>query len=595
LYYGYDPVADAPVQQGTATKVVQTLTDTKNSQTDNILTYKNSFKSHNLTVIAGATTYAHQISLNQTWVLPTDASQPIPFNKRFWYPSAWPYTEVSNDPNKTFSYNYQPNWTVGFFGRALYNFDQKYYLNASIRRDGSSDFLPNNRWGTYWTVGAAWELSKEKFMQGQKIFDFLKLKGSAGTLGDQAVPTGIYYPSYPGVNSTGQTVWPNPTGGFIFNTIYQKAYIARPDLHWETVHQHEFGLELEAFQRRLHFEGTYFDRKTIGAMGYYYVGQYQQLENLVDIQNRGEEFTASWTEAINRDLSISLSGNITFIQNKVLKFDDPSFTYIDVTSQNNGEQDSRTIVGQPIGEFYGYIVKGVYQSYADILASPIQSSLGAVRPGDLKYADISGAGGKADGVIDSHDRTYIGNPSPKFTYGGSLNVNYKEFNLGVDIGGVWGNKIFRAWGSLESPYQRVNYAAFQLDAWHGPGTSNWTPLLSQGDRSNYVGSTYSIENGSYARIRNVQLGYNVPQRIFSKSSFVKAVRVYVNVQNLITWKNNSGYTPEYGGQPQFSSLQSSNTVNGAAISYPPNPLQFGIDTGNGAIPRIISGGFSVTF
>jgi len=289
LYYGYDPSTDAPVIVNAQTKVVQGLTDLRNMQTDNLLTYKNSFQNHNLTVIAGATSYSHNIGYNQMWVVPTDNSQPIPFDKRFWYPSAWPYTEVTNDPNKTYSYNYQPNFTAGFFGRALYNYDQKYYLNASVRRDGSSSFLPAHQWGTYWTVGAAWELTRESFMAGQKTFDFLKLKGSAGTLGDQAVPTGVYYPSYPGLLANGQTVWVNPAGGFITNTTYKKAYIANPDLHWETVHQYEFGVELEAFQRRLHFEATYFRRKTDGAMGLYTVADGQKLENLVDIENKGQE------------------------------------------------------------------------------------------------------------------------------------------------------------------------------------------------------------------------------------------------------------------------------------------------------------------
>ncbi|MDP4255110.1 MAG: SusC/RagA family TonB-linked outer membrane protein [Bacteroidota bacterium] len=601
LYYGYDPGSNTPTLVGTQTKVVQGLTNTKNTQTDNILTYKNSFQNHNLTLIGGATTYSHNINYNQEWVVPLDPSQPIPFDSRFWYPSAWPNSEVTNDPNKTFSYQNQPNWTVGFFGRALYNYDQKYYLNASIRRDGSSDFLPANRWGNYWTLGAAWELTKEDFMAGQRAFDFLKLKASAGTLGDQAVPTGVYYPSYPGVVSNGQTVWPLPNqqgyggAGFITNSSYGKAYIANPNLHWETVQQYEAGVELEAFQRKLHFEATYFNRKTNGAMGLYPVSGVNQLENLVNIRNTGQEFTASWNQPVNKDLNINVSGNITFVQNKVLGFEDPSFTYIDATSQNNGEQDSRTIAGQPVGEFYGYIVKGVFQSYSQILGSPVQSSLGQVRPGDLIYADIAGPGGKPDGVIDSKDRTYIGNPTPKFTYGGSINVNYKAFSLGVDIGGVWGNKIFRAWGSLEAPYVRANYAGFQLDAWHGPGTSNWTPLLSTGDRVNYVGSTYSIENGSYARIRNLQIAYSIPARVFSPSSAIKGLRVFVNAQNLITWKNNSGYTPEFGGFTQYNALQSSNTLGGAAVTFPPNPLQFGIDQGGGAIPRIITGGVSVTF
>jgi len=602
LYYGYDPGLDAPVLVGTQTKVVQGISDAKHTQTDNILTYKNNFKNHNLTVIAGATTYSHNLNYSQQWAVPLDPSQPIPYDKRLWYPSAWPNSEVTNDPNKTFSYQYQPNWTVGFFGRALYNYDQKYYLTASIRRDGSSDFLPANKWGNYWTVGGAWELSKENFMAAQKTIDFLKLKGSIGTLGDQAVPPGVYYPSYPGVVSNGQTVWPRPTSdgvggaGFITSSSYAKAYYPNPDLKWETVHSYEFGVELEAFQRRLHFEATYFHRKTDGAMGLYPLNNVNILENLVNIQNVGEEFTASWNQSITRDLTLNIGGNITFVQNKVLSFNDPSFVYVDYSSQNNGEQDSRTAIGQPVGMFYGYKVKGVFQSYAQILASPVQSSLGQVRPGDLMYEDLSGSTpGKPDGVIDSKDRTYIGNPSPKFTYGASLNVNYKAFSLGVDIGGVWGNKIFRTWGSLESPYQRVNYAGFQLDAWHGPGTTNWTPLLSQGDRVNFVGSTYSIENGSYVRLRNIQLGYTVPARVFAHSTSIKGLRIYVNAQNLVTWKNNSGYTPEYGGFTQYAAYQSGNTLGGAAITFPPNPLQFGIDAGGGAIPRIISGGLTATF
>jgi len=584
LYYGYDPGTDAPVQMTQSTKVVQGLTNLKNAQTDNVATYKTNFGLHNLTVLAGATTYSHNISYDQLTAIPSDPAYQIPNNSRFWYPSAWAFSHIPDDPTQTFSYNFQPNWTAGFFGRALYNFDQKYYLNASIRRDGSSDFLPANRWGTYWTLGAAWEMTKEKFMENQNFFNMLKLKGSAGTLGDQAVPAGVYYPVYPGLTSNGTTVFGNT-----ISTIYGASYVPSNNLHWETVHSYEFGLEFDALQHHLHFEGTYFHRKTDGAMGLFNIAGKQQLENLVNIQNKGEEFTASWNQSFSRDLSLNLSANITFLQNKVLGFNDPSFVYIDYTSQNNGEQDSRTIVGQPVGEFYGYIVTGVFQSYAQILKSPSQSSLGAVRPGDLMYADLNN-----DGVVDAKDRTYIGNPSPKFTYGASANLSYKNFNLSADLGGVWGNKIFRAWGSLESPYQRVNYAAFQLDAWHGEGTSNWTPLLSQNDRVNYVGSTYSIENGSYVRIRNLQLGYSFPQNFFSKSSFIKAFRIYINAQNLITWKNNSGYSPEYGGFVQYNAVQSTG-VGSASLSFPPNPLQFGIDQGGGAIPRIISGGLTITF
>ena len=173
--------------------------------------------------------------------------------------------------------------------------------------------------------------------------------------------------------------------------------------------------------------------------------------------------------------------------------------------QNNGSAEARTVAGQPIGSFWGYVVEGIYQSNVDIEKSPSAADLGAYRPGDFKFKDVNG-----DGVITTDDRTFIGNPTPDFTYGTSVNVAWKGLSLAVDFNGVYGNEIFRTWGSLESPFQRVNYAADKLGAWNGAGTSNWVPLVSQGDRFNYNGSTYNIEDGSYFRIRNVQLGYGIP-------------------------------------------------------------------------------------
>jgi hypothetical protein len=242
-------------------------------------------------------------------------------------------------------------------------------------------------------------------------------------------------------------------------------------------------------------------------------------------------------------------------------------------SQNNNTAISLTEPGMPIGFFYGYVVDGLYQSYNDILSSPNASALGAYRPGDFKFKDISGPDGKGpDGKITSDDRTKIGDPSPKFTYGGSATLNYKGLSLGIDIGGVYGNSIFRTWGSLESPFQRVNYSAEKLARWNGPGTSNWVPILSQADRFNYTGSTYNIEDGSYVRIRNIQLAYSFSNSLLSRVS-VKSLRIFLNFQNPKTWKHNLGYTPEYGG----------------------DATSFGYDTGGGAIPAVSTVGLNVTF
>ena len=260
------------------------------------------------------------------------------------------------------------------------------------------------------------------------------------------------------------------------------------------------------FKTRLHFEAVYFD-KTHEQLNDVCTKVFpgllpDELINGGSLRNWGEEFSGAWNQRFSKDLSLNISGNITFLKNKVISLSQDLPTgVLDVTSQNNGEAISETKPGLPIGYFKGLVVTGVYQSYADILKSPSEASLGTARPGDLKYKDVNG-----DGVIDASDRTFIGNPSPKFMYGANITLNYKGFNLGVDIGGVYGNQVYRTWGALESPFQRVNYASFELARWHGAGTSNWVPILSQADRINYVGSTYSIENGSYFRIQEYPVG-----------------------------------------------------------------------------------------
>jgi hypothetical protein len=237
------------------------------------------------------------------------------------------------------------------------------------------------------------------------------------------------------------------------------------------------------------------------------------------------------------------------------------------TFQNNGSAESRTEPGHPIASFYGYVVEGIYQSYADILRSPSAAAVGAYRPGDFKFKDVNG-----DGVITADDRTFIGNPTPDFSYGTSIDLTYKGLSLSIDMNGVYGSEIFRTWGSLESPFQRVNYAGDKINRWHGEGTSNWVPLVSQADRFNYNGSTYNIEDGSYFRIRNIQLGYSFGKPQIERFK-MSSLRIYANVQNLKTWKNNYGYTAEYGG----------------------DATAFGYDNAGGALPMVGTIGLNVTF
>lgn len=575
-YYAYNPKTDQPELYSAVTSVTEDDQDWRKYQQDYVLTYKKNFGEHGITATGGFTTYYYG-NFNRNGKATQNigsAGIPIPNNERFWYLSTG-----FEDPSTTTGGSSQSEYTtVSYLARVLYNFRNTYFLNASFRNDASSRLPPNNRDQKFWALGAAWDISKESFMDGQKFFNFLKLKGSIGVLGNQTASrldgTPLNYPFYPNLRQGNDAVTVfdiNPYTGA------REEYIANPELRWETIHAKEIGVELAAFQNKLHFEANYFNRTTKDLMTYVdrtSIGLPNKLENGGSIRNTGVELSATWSQNITNDLRLDVSGNITFMKNEVLSLStDLPTGYLSRGFQNNGSAESRTQVGHPIGSFYGYVVAGVFQSYADILASPNQSAVGAYGPGDLKFADINGPDGKGpDGKITADDRTFIGNPTPDFTYGTSINLSYKGFNLGIDLVGVYGNEVFRTWGSLESPFQRVNYPTEKLGSWTGPGTSNWTPIISQGNRINYNGSTYNIEDGSYFRVRNIQLGYNFSKNMISKLN-IQNLRLFVNVQNLKTWKHNLGYTPEFGG----------------------DATAFGYDNAGGAIPVVSTIGLNITF
>jgi hypothetical protein len=207
---------------------------------------------------------------------------------------------------------------------------------------------------------------------------------------------------------------------------------------------------------------------------------------------------------------------------------------------------------------------GIYQSNTEVARSP-ENTLFAVQAGDIKYKDING-----DGKITVDDRTIIGNPTPDFIYGGSISANFKGLDIGVDLQGVYGNEIFRAWN--QGTFADFNYLDDRLDRWNGPGTSNWEPILSTRRANNYQNSSYWIEDGSFFRIRNLQLGYTFGQTALERLK-IRSLRLYVNAQNLATFTNASGYTPEIGG----------------------SPIAFGVDNGTYPVPAIYSVGINLNF
>lgn len=563
LYYAYNPKNNTPYLASQATSVQENDQTYRKFQQDHILNYKKNFGAHGLTLTGGFTTYYFS-NFNRTGLTTQGISAtalPIPNDPRFWYINNGFGVSGGSSSSQTESS------TVSYLARALYNYKNKYFLNASYRNDGSSQIPPKNRYQPFWAVGAAWDLTKEEFMKRQNFFDFAKLKASIGVLGNQSTYgfSGNYL-FYPNLNTGNNAVF-----GTNLYTAATEQYVANPDLKWETVSAKEVGVELNAFKNRLHFEANYFSKTTNGLLSYIDrspLGLKPTLSNGGSVRNWGEELSATWNQNLSKDFSLNIGGNITFLKNKVLSLSpDLPGGFISRGFQNNGSAESRTIPGSPIGAFYGYVVEGIYQSYADIQKSPDASSIGAYRPGDFKFKDVNG-----DGKITADDRTIIGNPSPDFTYGGTVNLNYKGFSLGMDVVGVYGNEVFRTWGSLESPFQRVNYSAEKLNRWHGPGTSNWVPILGQGDRFNYNGSSYNIEDGSYFRIRNIQVGYSFARNLISGWK-VKDLKIFANVQNLKTFKHNLGYTAEFGGEA----------------------TAFGYDNAGGAIPVVTTIGINVNF
>lgn len=554
---GYTPVFDvynAEADQTTLysgnalTKVNQTKYDQQQLQQNILLTYDKTFGKHDFTALLGYERRELTFSSLSGSVSQYAEGDQIPNDPRWWYLNVYPYGDPTTRLANSEQYD---NASVSYLGRVLYNYDGKYLLNTSFRRDGSSDL--GGKFQNFWAVGAGWELSRESFMTNQKIFDYLKLKGSVGQLGNQY--TSLHYADSPNYVEGSTAVF-----GENLVPAYVLAYRNNPDLKWETVTSIEGGIEFKTLSNRLSVEANYFSKETEDMLTEVVTTTNSYYKNAGGFTSKGFEFLASWNDKVG-DFTYGLSANFTTLSNKVTNItvsDDDTIDYLI-------NEPTILAAGVPIGAFYGYVVEGVYQSYADILSAP-PSTLGNYDVGDLKYKDVNG-----DGQITPDDRQVIGKPTPDVTYGASLNLGYKNFSLSVDIQGVYGNEVYRDWGN-GSTYAQFNYRSARLNAWNGAGTSNWEPRLNDATGYNRLPSTYMIEDGSYVRLRNIQLAYDFAPELI-KELHISNLRIYVNAQNPVTWKHNSGFSPESGG----------------------SPIRFGIDTGGYPVPAITTIGLNATF
>ena len=519
------------------------------TQSDYLLTYTNTWGDHSLTATAGFTTYYNKLE-NLGAARAQGVGLVIPDNPDKWYVSIGDAGTSTNESTQ---------WeraTVSMLGRILYNYKGRYLFNGSFRRDGSSAFsYTGNQWQNFYSVGAGWLISEEEFMKDITWLDMLKLKGSWGTLGNQNLDRA--YPAEPLLSNAYSAVFGTPSAVY---PGYQLSYLPNATLRWEKVEAWEVGAEANFFRNRLHLEGVYYKKTTKDLLAEVpgISGTVPGIGNLGSIENKGIELAINWRDQIG-DWNYSIGGNLTTIKNKVLNLVQEGYSII-----SGDKSQSYTMAGFPIGYFYGYKVEGVYQNQAEIDNSP-KNTLATVTPGDLKFVDVDG-----NGEITPADRTMIGDPTPDVTYGINFSIGYKNWELGVDMMGQAGNEIYRTWDNYN--WSQFNFMKQRLNRWHGEGTSNSQPLLNMKHTINNLNSEYYIEDGSFFRIRNVQLAYNFDKTLLSRIG-VQALKLYANIQNLKTWKHNTGYTPELGG----------------------TAIAFGVDNGSYPMPVVYTFGFNLTF
>ncbi len=532
----YAPVYTATItQRNTVSKLAVSRNENRNWIIENTLTYDRRINDHSIKVLIGQGAQEYKfygISASVQNVPAGDGNQ---------------YLSLGTASTANVSDNGSLDRVSSYFGRVNYSYKDRYLLTASMRADGSSKFTESNRWGYFPSVGVGWVISQENFMKSVKFLDNLKLRGSWGKIGNMSVPAnlsvltvtqnaGFIYVGGDGSTATGASI----------NTVVP------PTTYWERGVGTDVGLEASLLNNKLYAEIDWYNKKTekaifdIPILGSVGTSSGTIIGNQATFQNQGMEFLVTWKDRINKDWNYSISANAGINKNKVLDVStgaNPIYQQVGPTGSNNF--NTRTIVGEPIGEFFGYQVIGIFQSASEI--ANYKSSGGVVvqptaLPGDFKYQDVNG-----DGVIDAKDKVVLGNPNPKLIFGINTNVSYKDFDLTLDFQGVSGVQIYNA--NLGLRYGTENFTEdFYNNRWHGEGTSNFYPSANIGGSTNYLSNSFFVEDGSYFRIRNMQLGYTLPERYF-RNSGISRLRVYANAQNPFNFFKYRGFSPEVGGAP----------------------------------------------
>lgn len=410
------------------------------------------------------------------------------------------------------------NWSLlSYFASGTYGYDNKYFATATMRADASSRFGPNNKWGYFPSVSAGWVVSKESFMENADWISNLKLRASWGQAGNQELPNNAY-----------ETLV-SSSGGVVNVVRY-----GNPDLKWETTTQTNIGLDLGILKNKLSFTTDYFTKTTndilltvglpavsVGVINRTYV-------NAGEVNNKGFEFGLNFKN-YDHEFKYGINGNIATLTNRVNKLQEF------VKNITDDYSHTKTEVGQPISSYYGYQFDGIYQNAAEVSSHLFSNSNGS-QPGDIKFKDLN-----ADGQINADDRTFIGNPIPKVTYGINFNAEYKNFDISFLLQGVEGVDRYNDLKQiLDYDSRPFNSTTAVLNSWNGEGSSNTTPRVTFNNNGGGHVSSVFVEDASYLRLKNLEIGYTFNQSVLG----LKNLRLYASGQNLFTITNYTGLDPE---------------------------------------------------
>lgn len=513
---------------GLATNSITQLTERqrrrRNILVENLLTFDRTFGEHKISALAG---YTYQDSR---------------FRHIQAYGEGLPQGLEEIDAATTNRSNEGNSWRsvlTSILGRVFYSYQNKYLFTATIRRDGSSKFGKNNRYGYFPSFSLGWNVAEEKFMENVHWLDQLKLRGGYGVLGNQEIDNYQYSSTITtGIN------YPDGNGGLLQGAFPKN--FANPDIKWEETAMTNVGIDFMAFNNRLSLTADYYVKNTKDILLTVPIpissgGANDPIRNAGKIRNNGFEFNLGWMDQPNPDISYGINLIGSFNKNKVIAMGSESGS-IKGGSTNQNITTSETKAGYPIGGYWLIPTAGYFNSQeeVDAYAKDGKKIQPAAEPGDIKFVDANN-----DGVINDDDRVFQGSPFPDFTFALNGNMRYKNFDLSIGLQGVLGNKIYNATRqTLEDVTKGSNFLASCLDYWTPENKNASHPRLTWDDpnRNTRSESDRYLENGSYLRLRSVQLGYTFPQTWFKGA--IQHARVYINAENLFTITSYSGYSPD---------------------------------------------------